>query len=178
MRRGPPRFGHAPLPFYHPAPHKIETMPSIQRTLLVATVVAALFFLRSGSPNEGPPACIEAPGAWKATFIDLGANSGDSFLGFMDDPSVNWPFTFPRPCGFQKSDFKAWLFEANKAFDEPLAALSKIFAKEKGMKVNIMGRTVVSVADGPASFSADGRVEPNCNRCVGYLRAQLAGDQC
>ena len=140
-------------------------MANYPRMLVLALVLFALYYWQ----QEKPPGCMSAPFARRAVFIDLGANNGDSFLGFLDDPSVKWPFVFPRACGFQKMDFHAVLVEANPAFDGPLGEIRERMKRDNGMTVDIVNRTVVSTRDGPTSFNADGRVDANCNRCVGGL---------
>ncbi|KAL2916238.1 hypothetical protein HK105_204329 [Polyrhizophydium stewartii] len=87
-------------------------------------------------------------------FVDLGANSGDSCLMFLQDPEAPEKFEFPTPEGKTHADAEIYLFEANPTFNTDLVDLKQKL-KNRGININIYPSTPVWTESKLMTFHID-----------------------
>jgi FkbM family methyltransferase len=102
------------------------------------------------------------------TFVDVGANVGDTLTSWYNDPSCAVAPRELRPIGV-KCDWRWpwWLplnvrrrwcaeaFEANPKFTTRLLRTAERLEKRHGIRVNVHAQTALSVRDGNATFGLD-----------------------
>ncbi|KAJ3416060.1 hypothetical protein HDV05_003419 [Chytridiales sp. JEL 0842] len=105
--------------------------------------------LSSKSLNKTPP-------KQRLVFVDLGANRGDSFRVFMQEPNTKYNYTYAKPEGRSYNEFESYLFEANPFFNKPLLQTKQEF-KNRGNfgEVHIYPSTIVYTKDTVLPFYLD-----------------------
>jgi len=91
-------------------------------------------------------------------FVDLGANSADSFKAFLQENRTKFKYDYPKPEGKNHSDAEVYLFEANPYFT-PILAKAKQWAIYERVPpiaiVEIFPCTAVWIEDGTVTFYLD-----------------------
>jgi FkbM family methyltransferase len=90
----------------------------------------------------------------RLVFIDFGANMGDSFKVFLQEPTQKFAFNFSKPADRRYDEFEFHLFEANPFFNEKLLKVKEDYTK-RGLNVNIYPSTVVYTHDTLVPFFLD-----------------------
>ncbi|KAJ3416069.1 hypothetical protein HDV05_003428 [Chytridiales sp. JEL 0842] len=93
----------------------------------------------------------------RLVFVDLGANRGDSFRVFMQEPNTKYNYTYAKPADREYVEFESYLFEANPFFNEPLLKTKEEFQnRPEGFgPVHIFPSTIVYTKDTVLPFFLD-----------------------
>jgi FkbM family methyltransferase len=94
----------------------------------------------------------------RLVFIDFGANRGDSFRVFMEEPNTKYNYTYAKPDDREYREFESHLFEANPFFNKFLVETKEEFKNRKDKKfgpVIIYPSTIVYTKDTVLPFFVD-----------------------
>ncbi|KAL2916240.1 hypothetical protein HK105_204331 [Polyrhizophydium stewartii] len=144
-----------PPTVFRAATKKLSWLPYAVLGLVAVLAVSAVVMLGyqdTSLEQPEPSKPVVAPPRY--VYVDLGANSGDTCLMFLQDPEAPEKYDFPTPEGKTHADAEIHLFEANPSFNTDLVDLKQKL-KERGININIYPSTPVWIESTLLPFYID-----------------------
>ncbi|KAJ3403620.1 hypothetical protein HDV05_007704 [Chytridiales sp. JEL 0842] len=126
-------------------------------TLLVLFTLVPPHGTSSSSSTSGTLRSLlsSKPKPQRLVFVDFGANRGDSYRVFMQEPNTKYNYTYAKPENRHFKEFEAHLFEANPVFNVELVNTKQEFTKRGYGEVKIYPSTIVYTKDTIVPFFLD-----------------------